>query len=192
MSGRTYQTEPENERDCALDFASEGCKNSPSSPRKFKSCPAHRRKVKAPEMSDAPIPSVVAMLICEHVIVEQGTGAKSLIAVFENVNSHVFPVPTRMAVYAKLLDADGSYDFLIRLINLKDEAKIADVEAKNVLLKSATSSELVLNIAGLVLPEPGKYEFQLYANDVYLHRATINAVHIQGGPAQWPQPQSHQ
>lgn len=114
---------------------------------------------------------------------------KSLIGVFENLNSPVFPVATRLAVYAKLLDADGSYDFLIRLVSLKDEKKIADVQGKNVVLNSSTSSELVLNISGLVLPEPGKYEFQLYANDVYLHRATINAAFVPGGPAQWPQQQ---
>src|SRR5665213_3459572 len=102
-------------------------------------------------MTSAPIPSVVAMLICQQVIVEQGTGMKSLIGVFENLNSPVFPVATRLAVYAKLLDADGSYDFLIRLVSLKDEKKIADVQGKNVVLNSSTSSELVLNISGLVL-----------------------------------------
>jgi len=138
-------------------------------------------------MSNAPIPSVVAMLICQRVIVEQGTGMKSLIGVFENLNSFAFPAPVSVAVYAKLLDAEGNYDFLIRLVNLRDETKIADVEAKSFALTSATSSELVLNIAGLVLPEPGKYEFQLYANDAYLHRATMNAILIQGGPP-WPQP----
>jgi hypothetical protein len=137
-------------------------------------------------MSNAPIPSVVAMLICQRVIVEQGTGMKSLIGVFENLNSFAFPAPVNMAVYAKLLDAEGDYDFLIRLVSLKDERRIADVEGKNVVLNSSTSSELVLNIAGLMLPEPGKYEFQLYANGMYLHRATLNAAQIQGGPVQWP------
>jgi len=34
-------------------------------------------------MADAPIPSVVAMLVCDQVISEQDTGMKSLIGVYE-------------------------------------------------------------------------------------------------------------
>ncbi len=96
-----------------------------------------------------------------------------------------------MAVYAKLLDGDGSYDFLVRVVNLKDETKIAEIEAKGIAIKAPGSAELVLNFIGMLFPEAGKYEFQLYANGTYLHRATMNAMLIQGGP-QWPQQLSRQ
>ncbi len=139
-------------------------------------------------MADAPIPSVVAMLVCDQVIVEQGTGKKSLIGVFENVNAPAFPTPTRLAIYAKLVDASGHYDFLIRLVNLKDETKVAELKAQ-ANLDPRAPSEFAINIIGMVLPEPGKYEFQLYANDTYLHRVTMGAVLVQGG-TQWLQPQS--
>jgi hypothetical protein len=142
-------------------------------------------------MSDAPIPSVVAMLICERVIVEQGTGAKSLIGVFENLNSPFFPAPTHISLYAKLLDADGHYNFLVRLVSLLDEMEIVKTEAPNVVAKPPNATEIVINFAGLPLPSPGKYEFQLWADGIFLHRATMNAILIQGGP-QWPQPQSRQ
>jgi hypothetical protein len=39
------------------------------------------------------------------------------------------------------------------------------------------------------VPEQGKYEFQLYAGENYLHRVTMQAELAQlppGGPLQWP------
>jgi len=142
-------------------------------------------------MANAPIPSVVAMLVCDQVISEQGTGKKSLIGVFENINAPGFPTQTRLAIYAKLVDADGHYDFLIRLVNLKNETKVAEIRAETRIVDPMACAELAINIVGIILPEPGKYEFQLYANDAFLHRVTMNVVLVQGGP-QWPQPKSRQ
>ena len=142
-------------------------------------------------MADAPIPSVVAMLVCDQVISEQGTGKKSLIGVFENINAPAFPTQTRLAIYAKLVDAHGRYNVLIRLVNLKDETKVADIKADLTVADPTASAELAINIVGIVLPVAGKYEFQLYANDVFLHRVTMKAILIQGGP-QWQPPKSRQ
>ena len=141
-------------------------------------------------MPDAPIPSVVAMLVCDQVITEIGTGKKSLIGIFENVNSPVFPTQIRIGIYAKLVDAQGDYDILIRLVNLKDESKLADIRAEAKGVKREVAAEFVVNIAGIVLPEPGKYEFQLFANDAFLHRVTMNAVQFSGG-LPWLQQKSH-
>jgi hypothetical protein len=141
-------------------------------------------------MADAPIPSVVAMLVCDQVITEFGTGKKSLIGIFENVNSPMFPTQIKIGVYAKLVDAEGDYDILIRLVNLKDETRVADIKAEAKGIKREGAAELVVNVAGIVLPEPGKYEFQLFANDAFLHRVTMNAVLMSGG-IPWLQPKSH-
>jgi len=137
-------------------------------------------------MADAPIPSVVAMLVCDQVIAEVGTGKKSLIGIFENVAVPTFPAVIRLGIYAKLVDAEGDYDILIRLVNLKDESRIADMKAEAKSIKREGAAELVVNIGGIILPEPGKYEFQLFANDAFLHRVTMNAVTLPVGGVQWP------
>lgn len=138
-------------------------------------------------MPNEPIPNVVAMLVCDQVIVEQGSGKKSLIGVFEQIKAFSFPTQTKLAIYAKLADASGHYTFLIRLVNLKDETKVAELKAEANISEGATG-EFAINIAGIVLPEAGKYEFQLYANDVYLHRVTMTADIMPGGPP-WLQQQ---
>jgi hypothetical protein len=137
-------------------------------------------------MTEAPIPSAIAMLICDQISIEQGTGKKSLIGLFESLNASSFPAQIRLSIFAKLTDASGHYDFLIRIVNLKDEILLSEVKAQ-LDFKDMTGAELVVNFIGMSFPEPGKYEFQLYANEVYLHRITMNAVLVQGGQ-QWPQP----
>lgn len=129
-------------------------------------------------MPDTPIPSVVAMLVCDQVIAEQGTGKKSLIGVFENIHAPGFPVlQGRMAVYARLVDAEGKYRFLIRLVKLDGEKIVAELQFETEIADRLSAAELPINIANIVLPEAGKYEFQLYANDVFLHRVTMNVIH---------------
>jgi len=141
-------------------------------------------------MADAPIPSVVAMLICDQVINEEGTNKKSLIGVFESFSSPIFPVlMPRLAVYVKLADALGDYLFKLRLVNLKDESLVAEIGIEAKIADSTSHSELALNFGNLPIPVEGKYEFQLYAGDEYLHRITMFAVRTppQGG-LQWQLP----
>lgn len=131
------------------------------------------------------------MLICDQIINEEGTNKKSLIGVFERVNSPIFPLAIpRLAVYVKLVDAVGQYQFLLRLVNLKDESLMVDVGIGAKIGDMSHQAELALNLGNLPIPEPGKYEFQLYCDDTFLHRATIEACKIQmpgGGP--WQQQQ---
>ncbi len=142
-------------------------------------------------MADPPIPSVVAMLICDQIITEHVTNKKSLIGVFDNFNSLSFPtLSQRLAVYVKLADAIGNYLFKLRIVKLKDESLIAEIGIQAHITSDASQySELALSIGNIPVPEPGKYEFQLYSGDDYLHRVTMQAVLAQlpqGGP-QWPQ-----
>jgi hypothetical protein len=140
-------------------------------------------------VADAPIPSVVAMLVCDQVITEQVTNKKSLIGVFENFNSLKFPanIP-RLAIYVKLADAVGDYLFKMRIVKLKDESLIAEIGIQAHIESADAYSELALNMEGVPIPEPGKYEFQLYFGESYLHRVTMlaNLAQLpQGGP-EWP------
>jgi Family of unknown function (DUF6941) len=140
-------------------------------------------------MNHPPVPSVLAMLICDQVIIDQFSGKKSLIGVFDNINSITFPAPVNCAVYAKLADAEGEYKFKLRLVNLKDESLIIELEVDGTAKTQTEPSELALYLMGVPLPEPGKYELQLYANEVYLTRITMRAVQMtppSPGDPPWP------
>jgi hypothetical protein len=131
------------------------------------------------------------MLICDQIITEQVTNKKSLIGVFDKFFSSNFPaLLPRIAVYVKLADAAGDYWFNLRIVNLKDESPLAEVRLQAQVPGNEQYTELALNMSFRV-PEQGKYEFQLYADDYYLHRVTMLAELAQlppGGSPQW-QPQ---
>ena len=132
-------------------------------------------------MADAsnPMPSVVAMLVCDQIINEAGTNKKSLIGVFETFNSPEFPaLMPRLAVYVKLVDAQGIYLLKLRFVNLRDETLVAELGIQATIVDSSYSAEVAINMMTLPFPEQGKYEFQLYWEDIFLHRVTMRADRI--------------
>jgi Family of unknown function (DUF6941) len=130
-------------------------------------------------MTESTVPTVLALLLCDQVIIDAQTNKKTLIGVFDNVNSYSYPATVKLALYAKLRDAEGVYDFRVRVVSLKDESAVANLEIKEARIPNPLQpTELAINIPVLQFREPGRYEFQLYANDVYLSRITIEARQI--------------
>lgn len=132
-------------------------------------------------MSDAPIPSVIAMLLCDQIINEDGTQKKSLIGIFQQVNSPNFPVGIpRMAVYARVADVTEDTEFKMRIVRIAgiQESLIVEAPLKVAIKDPTKPSELSFNLVNFVFEQPGKYEFQLHARDTYLHRVTLDVVKI--------------
>lgn len=130
------------------------------------------------------IPSVVAMLVCDQIINEQGTNKKSLIGVFQRVYSSSFPVLIpKLGVYIKLVDVVGKRSFTLRIVKLEDESLVTELKADIELPDESQPAELAINMQNFPFHSRGKYEFQLYAGEVYLHRTTVDAVLLdEGGP----------
>ncbi|MGQ0612369.1 MAG: DUF6941 family protein [Planctomycetaceae bacterium] len=118
----------------------------------------------------APRPSVKAVLICDQIIQEAMTNKKSLIGIFEDVHVTQFPCRyPRIAVYANLTDARGSYSIEVRLIGAQDGAEVGRARTPPVTIESPLQTcEFALQIQNLVFQKPGLYEFQIHANDELL------------------------
>jgi hypothetical protein len=141
-------------------------------------------------MADSTVPSVTAMVLCDQIIVEQGSGKKSLIGIFDRMMTFTLPTAVaRMAVYVRVMDASGKYPMKLRLVKLKDETLIQEIKAEVEAKDPLAPTEVVINLMGTVLPEAGKYEFQFYLRDIYLHRVTMELSLIQGGPPWQQHPQ---
>ncbi len=132
----------------------------------------------------APRPEVNAFLLCDYVLQEAGTNKKSLIGIFENVNSPRFPFRYgRISVYANMTDAHGTYDLGLRLVRLRDGNVV--LEAKGLRIQIADPlavAEVGVNLEGIVFEEPGKYEFALYANDQFLQSKPFRVVRLEAPP----------
>ena len=123
------------------------------------------------------IPSVLAVLLCDVIIVEQGTGKKSLIGLFETLNVSSFPAVQKVGLFARLTDMEGHYHFAVRIVRLDGDKE--ELMAGAELEYKADDRLAILDIALNLPPVPfigaGRYEFQLFADGIYIGRAALTA-----------------
>jgi hypothetical protein len=125
------------------------------------------------------IPSVIAILICDRIIVEAGTGKKSVIGVFGELRGHTLPMVVPIGFYARLTDAEGKYIFRVDVVYSNESEQIGRLETEPIAVANRLGFvELALNLPPLPFPRFGRYEFQLYGNDVYLGHVTMDVCQI--------------
>jgi hypothetical protein len=135
-------------------------------------------------------PSVKAILICDQIIHELGTNKKSLIGIFEDIHLNAFPARyPRIAVYVNLTDAHGKYSLELRLVNTVDGTQMGSGRTPEVEIDSPLRTcEFALQIQNLVFTMPGKYEFQILANNSLLATKTFNVKQAPQPAGNQPQP----
>lgn len=125
--------------------------------------------------------------MCDTVIHDAGTQKKTLVGVFDIVRSASAPFAINsVGLYAKLVEGAGPYTVKMRMVNLKDESPIMEVSANAGWNVPDAPLELGINLHGIPIPEFGTYEFQLFANDIYLGRALISARKLEAPPTAAP------
>lgn len=125
------------------------------------------------------VPYLLALLVCDSGTIDQNSGKKTLVGIFDRVTSIKFPTSRWLAVYFRLTDAQGKYHFKVQYAQVKSGNVLAEAETKDALpIKNRldTFDSLISFPMALPIPEAGQYEFRLYANDMFLGRIAINAV----------------
>lgn len=127
-----------------------------------------------------PKPNVKAILICDNIITEQGTGKNSLIGIFENINAKKFPCRHgNLGVYINFNDAVGRYRFKLELVDLENNKILGYIESQELEYKDKlTSNNLVLVLKDLIFEHPGRYEFRFSANTELSEIKTFNVKQI--------------
>jgi hypothetical protein len=122
------------------------------------------------------IPSVLAILLCDWIIIEQGTGKKTLVGMFDSLQAAAFPTVRSMGFYARMTDLEGHYHFEVRVVRLEGnkEETMGGALAEFKAADRLAILEMALNLPPFQFPAPGRYEFQLFADDVYIGRAVLN------------------
>lgn len=115
-------------------------------------------------------PSVQAFLVCDSVIIDSLTGKKSLIGTFTHLWAANFPCQhPQMGVYFCLTDAEGTYQFEIRLVYLDKDQLVGKAALSPITIKDRLEiNDFGLNIPSLVFPGPGRYEFRLFADGQFV------------------------
>jgi|CXWL01.1.fsa_nt_gi hypothetical protein len=117
----------------------------------------------------APTPVLSAFMVCDNVIEDKLTNKKSLIGVFTDIRAITFPyVHYCLGIYVCLTDAEGEYELNLRLVHADSGIKIGEAGLMVMIADRLSMSDFAINLSHLVFPEPGRYEFQLYANRQFL------------------------
>lgn len=122
------------------------------------------------------VPVLVAVLVCDTAGADPATGKKNLIGVFDRVIARTFPSQRPMSVYVKLTDAEGSYKIQLRYVQTRSSQELARAEAPAESASRLGSLDFVISTPPLPIPSEGRYEFQVFANDIYLGGTFIDAV----------------
>lgn len=135
----------------------------------------------APMAQSARKPQAYAMLLCQRVIREDGTGLISLISIFETITARQLPltIPS-IFVFAKLTDAQGEYVFKLEVVRRNDDKMIAEAPMPPITVEDPIASgELIFELGGLTFTESGYYDFRLWANGVFITSQSMLIVVVE-------------
>ena len=126
-------------------------------------------------MQEPTVPTVLAMLLCDTIITDAKSQKKTLVGIFDWFTFPKLPAGLGgFSVYARLTDAEGLYIFKLRFVRLEDDKLLAEAFTDELEAKDRFGFvDLALAVPILAFERAGRYEFQLYANDVYVGRTTV-------------------
>lgn len=122
------------------------------------------------------VPVLVAALVCDVGATEPHTKKKSLIGIFDRLSTASFPTKRAVSLYLKIADAEGHYELEIRFVHLNSGTMVAKAEGKLEQSDRLASADLLIPFPPLQIGEPGRYEFQVWANSTFLGSTTIDVV----------------
>lgn len=123
-------------------------------------------------------PVLIALLVCDQVIVERDTNKHSLVGTFNSFRFPDFPAASpSFFVYICFTNARGEYDIMLDVVNLSADDVVAQAKTHISVDDPLRDVELPLRLPKVVFPQPGRYEFRLLANDHIVGQRTINVLH---------------
>ncbi len=119
-------------------------------------------------MTDGTEPIGLALIVCDNIHRDPGTGKRTLLGTFSVIFGAEFPAAVPMiAVYAVLTECKGTFPLILRIIDAKEE-RDAVIAAEGEIASSdpLAVAELEFKLGGVVSPEPGEYRVELMTNGV--------------------------
>ena len=119
---------------------------------------------------------MVAALVCDVAVQDPSTGKASLIGVFVNVHVGRFPTQRPISLYFKLVDGEGLYNLEVRYVQADTGEVLANAETELTVTDRLSPKDMHIPFPPLAIPNEGRYEFQIWANSMFLGSTSIRVV----------------
>jgi len=138
-------------------------------------------------MMDKPAPVGLAIVICDQIIEDKLTNKKSLIGIFNQINTQNFPCQhPQVGVFVAITEGRGTCAAKLRIVHDESNHVVAEVNGTIQFQDVNAVVELPFNMVGLVFPEPGVYAIEFYCDDALVLERRFHVSHIK--PPQGPPP----
>lgn len=119
----------------------------------------------------------LALVVCERVIIEQGTGNKTLVGVFNAITSPVFPaVHPFLSIYLSLTNGSGSKNVELRLVRgagvVIAASSTVEFDTPNAVV------EIIYRFRNVAFLEPGMHSFEVYADEELIFESRFQLVRL--------------
>ncbi len=114
-------------------------------------------------MAEGTEPVALALVLCDGIHVDPGTGKRTLLGLFNSAYSPVLPARmNQLAIYCCLTECYSETPIAFKIVDVNEEREPL-FESSNVVHSDDPLGivELDLQIGGIEFPEYGEYRFQL-------------------------------
>ncbi|MGD0779176.1 MAG: hypothetical protein ABR954_00095 [Dehalococcoidales bacterium] len=122
------------------------------------------------------VPVLIAAIVCDVAVTDPSTGKNNLIGVFDRVHVGTFPTSRQVSLYMRITDAEGYYRTEVRYVQVGSGKVIAKADAELQSKDKLQSMNVIIHFPPLPIPQEGRYEFQIWANDIFLGSTYIDTI----------------
>ena len=119
---------------------------------------------------------MVTALVCDVAVQDPSAGKASLIGVFDNVHVGQFPTQRPISLYFKLVDGEGFYNLEVRYVQSDTGEVLGNAETELTIAERLSPTDMHIPFPPVPLPKEGRYEFQIWANSMFLGSTSIRVV----------------
>jgi hypothetical protein len=132
--------------------------------------------------SKLPPPVCLALILCDHVHVDPGTGKHTILGTFSEVGFDFFPAKLPcISIFICLTEGYGSMPIRLKVIDVnEDRPAIFDVTETIDFPSPKAAVQQAVSIQGMPFEEPGEYRVQLFAGNTFLMDRMLNVVGADG------------
>lgn len=112
-----------------------------------------------------PLPTALAMIICDDTIEDRTTGKKTLVGLFNNIMAKTCPFRhPEMNIFMVLTNGHGDYTARLKCLK-EDDQPVVDLSGHIHFPDPNAIVEFNFELLGLAFPFYGIYRFQFYCDD---------------------------